>query len=108
MAKTINARVRTIKDEVRTNKVTGKNYSMVTVELLDEDLKGMLVSAKRTLTNAEGVEKEPLQEGQSVILYTSTVKDDTAPGGFVAYFEISTGTNQADLNAALAKMGFGV
>lgn len=72
-------------------------------KITEGPLKGTIVSGTRTLLNKEGKTKEAVPVGTEVKLYLTRVASTTQPGGYMNFFEISTGlsASQDEINRLL-------
>jgi len=86
------------------NKSNGGSYVLQNCKITNAGpLKGTVVSGTRTTKNANGDEKEVVPVGTEVKLFLTRVPSDTHAGGYMNFFEISTGlsASQDELNALL-------
>lgn len=85
------------------NKSNGGKYILQNCKIVGGPLNGQIVSGTRTILNKDGVAKEPIPVGTEVRLYLTRVPSATQAGGFMNFFDISTGAgaSQADINALL-------
>ena len=84
-------------------KSNGGAYVLHTAEVLDGKLKGLKVSATRTLINAQKEEKSAVDMGQEVTLYMTVEQDER---GAKPFFEISTGAMADSDESILAAIGY--
>ena len=92
-------------------KSNGGAYVLQNCKITSGPLSGKIVSGTRTTKNANGDEKEVVPEGTEVKLYLTRIASTEQAGGFMNFFEISTGlsASQDELNALLnAHVGAGV
>lgn len=84
-------------------KENGGQYVLQNCEITEGPLKGKIVSGTRTIKNAKGDEKEVVEVNTEVKLYLTRVESTTQQGGFMNFFEISTGlsASQDELNDLL-------
>lgn len=84
-------------------KSNGGKYVLQNCTITEGPLAGKVVSGTRTILNKEGDTKEVVPTGTEVKLYLTRVASDTQAGGFMNFFEISTGlsASQDELNALL-------
>lgn len=85
------------------SKENGGKYVLQNCEILEGPLKGLIVGGTRTLVNASGDTKEPVELNTEVQLYLTRVPSKTDPSKMQNFFEISTGltASQDDINALL-------
>lgn len=86
------------------NKSNGGAYVLQNCEIKDGPLAGLVVSGTRTIKNADGATKEPIEVGTEIVLYLSQQPSLQDPTKMKNFFEISTGASASDdeINARLA------
>ncbi len=87
------------------SKSNGGAYVLQNCEIKDGPLAGLVVSGTRTIKNADGATKEPIEVGSEVVLYLSQIPSTQDPTKMKNFFEISTGASASDeeINARLAQ-----
>lgn len=85
-------------------KSNGGQVQLAQCKVLDGPLAGLTVLSQRTILNAEGVAKSPVNVNDEVTLYHTQLESTSKPGTMQNFFEISTGlgASQDDINARLA------